>query len=98
MATDRQSGRKVLTRVLAQARPQWLGILGVFLLDMLATPLALLSPVPLKIAIDSVVGADPLPDIVKPIVPHIISTSNRNLLIFAVFNPYANTRADTGSG
>lgn len=48
-------------RLAAYARPYWLQILVVLLLQLLATPLALLGPLPLKIAVDTVIGARPLP-------------------------------------
>jgi ATP-binding cassette subfamily B protein len=44
-------------RLLGQARPYWLHLGGLFLLSLLASPLALLTPLPLKIAVDSVVGS-----------------------------------------
>jgi ATP-binding cassette subfamily B protein len=49
----------------------------------LSTPLALLGPVPLKIAVDSVLGADPVPAILKPIVPAGAQDSTSSLLVFA---------------
>jgi ATP-binding cassette, subfamily B, bacterial len=48
-------------RLLAQARPYWRHLVAILLLDLVATPLALLGPVPLKIAVDSVIGSEPLP-------------------------------------
>src|SRR5919201_2806721 len=48
-------------RLLRQARPYGLYIAGIFLLSLLASPLALLTPLPLKIAVDSVVGSHHLP-------------------------------------
>src|SRR5205085_1925421 len=42
-------------RLLRQARPYRLHIVGIFLLSLLQSPLALLTPLPLKIAVDSVV-------------------------------------------
>src|SRR5262249_44498373 len=36
-------------------------MLGIFLLDLLSTPLGLLSPLPMKIAVDSAIGNRPLP-------------------------------------
>lgn len=56
-------------RLLRQARPYRLHILGLFLLSLLSTPLALLAPLPLKIAVDSVLGDEPLPGFVAAIVP-----------------------------
>jgi ATP-binding cassette, subfamily B, bacterial len=47
--------------VIRHARPYWPHITAVFLLGLLSTPLALLTPVPLKIAVDSVLGSEPLP-------------------------------------
>ena len=41
-------------RLLCQARPYWAHIGGILLLGLLSTPLALLTPLPLKIAVDSV--------------------------------------------
>jgi ATP-binding cassette subfamily B protein len=57
---------------------------GIFILDLLATPLGLLVPVPLKIAVDSVIGAAPLPAIFAAWLPDLISGSKSNLLFFAV--------------
>jgi ATP-binding cassette, subfamily B, bacterial len=48
-------------RLLLQARPQWPHIGVLFVLELLSTPLALLSPLPLKIAVDSAIGSHPLP-------------------------------------
>ena len=48
-------------RLLAQARPYWPHIAATLVLGLLSTPLALLSPLPLKIAVDSVIGSHPLP-------------------------------------
>jgi ATP-binding cassette, subfamily B, bacterial len=47
--------------VIREARPYW-GVIGLyFLIGLLATPLSLLTPVPLKIITDSVLGTTPLP-------------------------------------
>src|SRR5205814_11669 len=40
-------------RLFQQARPYWTHIAALFFLSMLASPLALLLPLPLKIAVDS---------------------------------------------
>jgi ATP-binding cassette subfamily B protein len=48
-------------RLLRQARPYWPHIVLVFLLDLLAIPLSLLTPIPLAIAVDSALGSEPLP-------------------------------------
>src|SRR5213596_2538607 len=48
-------------RLLRQARPYWLHLAGLFGIGLLASPIALLNPVPLKIVVDSVLGSRPLP-------------------------------------
>jgi|TARA_B100001971_G_C18258838_1_gene584726 ATP-binding cassette subfamily B protein len=50
---------------------------------MFGVPLALLTPLPVKIAVDSVVGSDPIPGFIAPIVPSALSESNLRLLAFA---------------
>ncbi|MBV9103838.1 MAG: ABC transporter ATP-binding protein [Candidatus Eremiobacteraeota bacterium] len=58
---DAERTSRLWARVLSFARPYWPAIAGAFLLNLMATPLSLLAPVPLKIAVDSVVGAHPAP-------------------------------------
>src|SRR6266498_2683524 len=48
-------------RLLDETRPYRLHIVGVFVLSLLASPLALLTPVPLKVAVDSVLDSHPVP-------------------------------------
>jgi ATP-binding cassette subfamily B protein len=48
-------------RLLGEARPHWLPLLGLLAIGLLAAPLAALAPLPLKIAVDSALGAHPLP-------------------------------------
>ncbi len=66
-----------------QARPYWPHLAAIFLLDLVATPLALLGPVPLKIAVDSVVGSEPLPGFVRALLPSTGPDSTLTLLILA---------------
>ena len=56
-------------RLLRQARPYWLHLAGLFGIGLLASPIALLNPVPWKIVIDSVLGAKPLPSYLLPFLP-----------------------------
>jgi ATP-binding cassette subfamily B protein len=79
----RPSDFRLLARILKETRRYWPHILGVFVLGLLSTPLALLGPVPLKIAVDSVLGTDPVPAILKPIVPAGAQDSTSSLLVFA---------------
>jgi ATP-binding cassette, subfamily B, bacterial len=48
-------------RLLALARPCAVPLFGVLVLSFLSTPIALLTPLPLKIAVDNVIGSAPLP-------------------------------------
>ena len=49
---------------------------------MLAAPLALLTPVPLAIAVDSVIGSRPLPGFLDGLVPAALTDSKDGILIF----------------
>lgn len=70
-------------RLLSQVRPYWLYVGGVFLVDLLGAPLAMLLPLPLKIAVDSVVGEHPLPGFLDAVLPAFVKGSDGALLIFA---------------
>src|SRR2546427_8422236 len=48
-------------RLLRQARPYWLHLAVLFGIGLVASPIVLLNPVPLKIVVDSVLGSRPLP-------------------------------------
>ena len=49
----------IYRRVLREARPYWKHIFGIWLISLFATPLALLLPLPITIAVDSVIGDKP---------------------------------------
>ena len=70
----------VYRRLAAYARPYWPQILLVLLLQLLATPLALLGPVPLKIAVDTVIGSRPLPGWLQAALPASLTGSATMLL------------------
>ncbi len=76
------SDMALFRRLLRQARPHWLFILFIFLLDLLATPLALLTPVPLAVAVDSVLGDKPLPGLIGALMPA-DTLSSQTVLILA---------------
>jgi ATP-binding cassette subfamily B protein len=56
-------------RLLAQARVSWTTIAVLLFVGLLASPLALLTPLPLKIAVDSVLGSRPLPPFLDVLLP-----------------------------
>jgi len=70
-------------RLFQQARPCWSHIAALFLLSMLASPLALLMPLPLKIAVDSGLGSHPLPRLVRALWPSTAPVTPASALIFA---------------
>ena len=70
-------------RLLDQTRPHWLAIGALFLLGLLAAPLALLTPVPLRIAVDCVIGHAPLPAFLRPFMPVASQGSRSSILLFA---------------
>lgn len=58
-----------LKRLLELARPSYAHLIGIFLLGVLSVPISILMPVPLKIAVDSVIGNHPLPPVLNHLVP-----------------------------
>jgi ATP-binding cassette subfamily B protein len=74
----------VYRRVLLGARTYWGHIAAVFSLTLLSTPIALLAPLPLKIAVDGVISHAPLPSFLEQILPGSVQASPSLLLLFAV--------------
>jgi ATP-binding cassette subfamily B protein len=61
----RGSDWALLRRLMGEARPYRLHLLALFAIGLLAAPLAALTPLPLKIAVDSALGAHPLPPFLR---------------------------------
>jgi ATP-binding cassette subfamily B protein len=70
-------------RLLTYTRPYWPHILLVFVLQLLSTPLALLGPLPLKIAVDTVLGSRPLPGWLQTVIPEGLTGSAVAMLSLA---------------
>jgi len=62
----------------------WPHIIGIFFLNLLSAPLALLKPVPLKIVIDSGFDSEPLPEIFLFVLPEDTQVGFNYVLISAV--------------
>jgi ATP-binding cassette subfamily B protein len=75
------NNQRMSRRILGQLRPFWPAILVLLAVDLLATPLLLLTPIPLKIAVDSVIGTEPLPGFIDAFVPASVVTSGIALLV-----------------
>src|SRR5215831_15433126 len=71
-------------RIIRQARPYWLHLVGVFLLSILASPISLLVPLPLKIAVDSAIANHPLPPFLAALLPGSAVSSPTAILLLAV--------------
>jgi len=81
---DRQySNVHLYRRLLQEARPFWGHVVLLFVGSLLSTPLALLTPLPLKIAVDSVIERKPLPAFLD-FLPLSVTESTSGLLLVAV--------------
>src|SRR2546428_2179747 len=86
-AAPRSRGMRDLVlyrRLLRQVRPYWLRFVGLLALGLLGSLIALLNPVPLKIVVDSVLGARPLPAFLDPILPEAVARSPGAILFGAI--------------
>ncbi len=82
MALAKSRDLVLYRRLLRLAKPFWLHIATFGLLSLLATPLALLAPLPLKIAVDSAIGSRPLPRLLRAFSP--ATPSHTSALLLAV--------------
>jgi len=71
-------------RLLRQARPYWPHLVGLVLLNLLISPVALLTPLPLKVAVDSALDSHPLPGFLYALLPETATSSSAAVLILAV--------------
>ena len=84
MAADRPYSDVVLVRRLgAIARPYWPQVAALYLVSLLASPIALLAPLPLAIAIDSGLGTRPLPGALRALLPAGVAGSRGGALAVA---------------
>jgi ATP-binding cassette, subfamily B, bacterial len=78
------SHSELYRRLLLEVRPYGLHLLGILFVTLLSIPLSLLIPLPLKIAVDSVIGAHPLPPFVQEVLPNALARSSDGILIFII--------------
>lgn len=77
------SDLQLYRRLMLQARPYW-PHLGLLLgIRLIRAPLALMNPIPLKIAVDSVIGTHPLPPIIDGFTPAFMQETDFRLLLWA---------------
>jgi ATP-binding cassette subfamily B protein len=83
MVSSRYTFLTMCQRLVRQARPYWLHLAAIFLLSLLAAPLALLTPLPIKIAVDSVIGSRPIPRFLDVLLPADVASSKSAVLLLA---------------
>src|SRR5439155_9722903 len=71
-------------KLLRQTLPYWTGIAGLFALALLASAVALLNPVPLKLVVDSVLGTRPLPAFFQQLVVGRAANPTTAILLLAI--------------
>src|SRR2546422_3068122 len=83
-------------RMLEQVRPYSLHFAALFGLGLMASPIALLTPLPIKIVVDSALGGRPLPRSLQGLTPHgaspttILTAAIVLLLVVAVLGQVQN--------
>src|SRR5207253_11168108 len=82
MTRPRYSDFGLYRRLARHTRSSWPSIAALFVAGLVATPLALLTPLPLEIAVHSVLGAHPLPRFIDARVPTSVTSALSMLLIF----------------
>ena len=83
MTPDR-SNLQLYRRLWKQAFPYWRYLLAILCLSLLSPPLALLTPLPLKIAVDNVIGKRPLSGFLDTVLPEYLKQPGTGLLLFVV--------------
>lgn len=73
----------IYRRLLAEARPFWWRIATLFAVNLLATPIALLNPLPLKIVIDNILGSKPIPAWIAFVIPDFFLENSEATLLFS---------------
>ncbi len=63
------SDRNIYRRLAAEAAPFRYAVLGIIVLQLLAIPISLLIPLPIKIIVDTVLGSQPLPGFIVAVIP-----------------------------
>jgi ATP-binding cassette, subfamily B, bacterial len=81
VSDSKRSDRALYLRAIREARPYWPLIGLYFVIGLLSTPLSLLTPVPLKIVTDSVIGDEPLLGAAQGLAPEAVLALAALLLV-----------------
>jgi ATP-binding cassette subfamily B protein len=84
MASEKYSNAGLARRLMHEWRFYWPHMAGILLLSLLSTPLVLLAPLAMKIAVDSFIGSKPLPAFVEAMLPSAFLQSCNAALVVAV--------------
>jgi ATP-binding cassette subfamily B protein len=84
MSASLRNELKLYGRLFRHAGPYRLHLGALLLLSLLATPIALLTPLPLKIAVDSLAGAPAVPGFLRALLPESATGSQAAVLTLAV--------------
>jgi ATP-binding cassette, subfamily B, bacterial len=75
---------QLIRRIFIHARPYWLSMIILFVLTLLATPIALIKPLGMKIIIDSAFGSEKLPGFITMFFPRDFDYTFQPVVIIAV--------------
>jgi ATP-binding cassette subfamily B protein len=84
MASKTYSDTRLILRLFRQARPYWPHLVVLLALSLLATPLALLLPLPLAMVVEGLSGSGPVPGFLRGLLPEGAAASLHRVLILAV--------------
>jgi ATP-binding cassette subfamily B protein len=83
MMEKKLSDLSILWRLIQQSRAFWPHLIFIFLIELLAAPLALLIPIPLKIAVDSAIGSQGLPVFIEALLQRTGLNPTTSILVLA---------------
>ena len=84
MSKEKTRNSELYRRLFLELRPYRLHLGGLLSVTLLSPPLALLAPLPLKIAVDTVIGTHPLPTFLQGLLPNSETWSSNAMLIFVI--------------
>ena len=82
-ADKRKGDLALCMRLMREVRPYYTGMFIFFLVSLMAAPAALLTPYPLKLAVDSGLGDTPLPGILRALVPSWLTSDPPRVLLLS---------------
>lgn len=85
MTEKKYSDIEIFRRLARIASSFSIHLIGIFVLELLAVPIVLLIPIPLKIVVDSVIGSEPIPNFLHIFLPAFLKESKTAFLWLAVF-------------